>query len=933
MNLIEKISSPHLPLDQRLTTLMEALTLEEKISLLSTKQSAIPRLGIAEYAVGGEAAHGVVDRNGGKTTVFPQPIGLSSTWNKVLLHQVGSVIGDEARIFYQLQHKKTGLTLWAPTIDMERDPRWGRTEEAYGEDPHLTGELSKALIQGMQGDDPFYVKLVAAPKHFYGNNNEKGREDTSNSIDLRNRREYYLKAFEPAFKEAKALSMMTAYNGVNGIPSMQINEIEEIVRNEWGMDGFIVSDGGALTLNVEEYQYYATFEEALADALRKGIDCFVDRKEVVEEAAQKALDKQLIDSSDIDRAIRRMLNVRFRLGHFDQANSANPYHDVSEDRMCSEEHRKLVRKATDESIVLLKNQQHVLPLSKEKTKKIAMIGPTADDVFRDWYTGFPPYKVTPLAGVKKYAADIDISYHNGFDRIMWKEANSQKYLTINEKSQWVVTSQQETAHATLVDEDWGNDWHVFKSVKTNHYLTQMNKSNVFSATKEEIFDWFNREKIRVHTQENGFFKPYNWEGQPITMENDEVVVGQNDASLFEKVIVTNGIEESVRQAKESDVAIVCVGNHPMINGKETEDRPDIDLADYQQRLIRAVYQANPNMVLVVIGSYPFAINWEEEHIPAILYSSHGSQELGNSLAATLFGENNPSGKLSMTWYRNVDQLPAITDYDIRKGKRTYQYAEDNILYPFGHGLSYGRLSYRGFDVDKSVITANDIVSITCTLKNESDSNRDEVVQVYASIKNSYYPRPNKQLVAFEKIHLLPYQEKSILFTIDVEQLKVFDVRSNQFLLEQGNVQFHIGKSSEQFVYHFQPIAVEGEIITGRTLTEITPAENYDDYENILLTKGEFERPCVTADRQGSILFRNVYAKANARLKIRATGRQAQLRTLISDRDNQVLAAVQHINTDQWEDYIVDLDIPEEGTFDIIFEMRGVSMQFIQILEG
>ncbi|SFL52146.1 beta-glucosidase [Gracilibacillus orientalis] len=931
MSIVEKIQSPSLSLENRLSVLMEALTLSEKISLLSTQQSAIPRLGINAYAVGGEAAHGVVDRNGGKATVFPQPIGLSSTWNKPLMHQVGSVIGDEARVFYQLQNEKTGLTLWAPTIDMERDPRWGRTEEAYGEDPYLTGQLSKELIKGMQGDDPFYVKLVAAPKHFYGNNHEKGREDTSNSMDLRNRKEYYLKAFEPAFKEANALSMMTAYNGVNGIPCMQIHEIEEIVRNEWEMDGFIVSDGGALTLNVEEYQYYATFEDALADALKKGIDCFVDRKEIVEEAAKNALDKQLIEPQDMDRAIRRMLKVRFRLGHFDQDPSQNPYHNLPLDVMCSEEHSKLARKATDESIVLLKNDQEFLPLRKNKLEKLAVIGPTANDVFRDWYTGYPPYKVTPLAGIKEYLPDVDISYHDGFDRIVWKPKLSSNHLGVNEENHWVAT-QDDVSHAALVDEDWGNGWHVFKSVKTNHYLTQMEKAPTFSATKEEIFDWFNREKISVRANDQDLYTLNNWNGYPLTVEQNKVTVNEKDAALFEKKIIENGIQEAVDRAKESDVAIVCVGNHPMINGKETEDRQDIKLADYQQRLVQAVYQANPNMVLVVFGSYPFAINWEQDHIPAIIYSSHGSQELGHSLAATIFGGNNPSGKLSMTWYRDADLLPDITDYDIRKGKRTYQYADANILYPFGHGLSYGTVTYQDVHINKNVISENEKISISVTLKNQSDFNRLEVVQVYADVTGGYYPRANKQLVAFEKVLLLPDQEKQITLSMDTDQLKVFDVRTNQFVLEQGMVHFHIGQSSEQFVFTSAPVTIKGEVITRRSLEQLTSAENYDDYEHITLTKGEMERPCVTADQQGWILFRNVQYQSKAKLKVRVKGENGQLSVYANDRKNSPVTT-QKIAANQWTDQIIDWHVQNSEPSDIILEIKQLSIQSIQLMEG
>ncbi|MGN8647444.1 glycoside hydrolase family 3 C-terminal domain-containing protein [Gracilibacillus sp. HCP3S3_G5_1] len=931
MSIVEKIQSPSLPLEERLSTLMEALSLEEKISLLSTKQSAIPRLGIKEYAVGGEAAHGVVDRNGGKATVFPQPIGLSSTWNKALLHQVGSVIGDEARIFYQQQNEKTGLTLWAPTIDMERDPRWGRTEEAYGEDPYLTGQLSKELIKGMQGDDPFYVKLVAAPKHFYGNNNERGREDTSNSIDLRNRKEYYLKAFEPAFKEANALSMMTAYNGVNGIPCMQIHEIEEIVRNEWNMDGFIVSDGGALTLNVEAYQYYTTFEEALADALKKGIDCFVDRKEVVEEAARKALDKQLIQPEDIDRAIRRMLRVRFRLGHFDLDTSKNPYHHLPLHVMCSEKHSKLARKVTDESIVLLKNEEQLLPLQKDKLKKLAIIGPTANDVFRDWYTGYPPYKISPLAGIEDYLSDVEISYHDGFDRMIWKPEHSSNYVGVNKENQWGVMKDDEWS-AVLVDEDWGNNWHVFRSVKTNRYLTQADKNSTFSATKEEVFDWFNREKINVAINDQGLYTLSSWNGYPLTIKAGKVMVNEKDTTLFEKKIIDNGIQTAAARAKESDVAIVCVGNHPMINGKETEDRQDIKLADYQQRLIKEVYQANPNTVLIVIGSYPFAINWEQDHVPAIIYSSHGSQELGHSLAATIFGDNNPSGKLSMTWYQDANQLPDITDYDIRKGKRTYQYVDRNVLYPFGHGLSYGNVSYQDLSINKNVIKENDQVLLSFTLKNENDCNRAEVVQIYASVTGGYYPRATKQLVAFEKVLLLPEEEKRVTVSIDTDQLKVFDVRTNQFVLEQGKVRFHIGQSSDRFLYTFAPVKIKGEVITGRSLQQPTPAENYDDYAKITLTKGEMERPCVTAERPGWILFRNVEQLPNAKLKVRVKGEDGQLNLYINDRESQPVALL-NIDVNQWTDKIIDLPSQGKDSIDIILAINQLSIQSIQLVEG
>ncbi|UOQ85113.1 beta-glucosidase [Gracilibacillus salinarum] len=921
--------SPKLSLEQRVTALMEALTFEEKISLLSTHQSAIPRLGIKEYFIGGEAAHGVVDRQGTKTTVFPQPLGLSNTWNKLLMHQVGSAIGDEARAFYQLKDEKTGLTLWAPTIDMERDPRWGRTEEAYGEDPYLTGVLSTSLIKGMQGDDPFYVKLVAAPKHFYGNNNEKGREDTSNSIDLRNRKEYYLKAFEPAFKEAKALSMMTAYNGVNGIPCMQIQEIEDIVRNEWGMDGFVVSDGGALTLNVEEYQYYDTFAEALADALKKGIDCFVDDKELVEKAAKDAWDRDLLSAADIERAVRRIVTVRFRLGHFDTDSSDNPYAAIDQSVLNHENHQKLVRQVTDESIVLLKNEKRMLPLNRSKVKKLAVIGPTSNQVFRDWYTGYSPYQITPLDGIKNLATETEIVFHDGFDRIAWKTSDTNQYLTIDPTNNW-ITSATNREQAIITDEDWGNDWHVFKSQYTDCYLTQPDKQVTYQADKEEVFDWFNREKIRVMKSGDKAYTLSNWEDQAIITKDEKVIVTGETGTSFEKEIIEDGIQAAVQCAEESDVAVVCVGNHPMINGKETEDREHINLPNYQQRLIEEVYKANQNLIVVVIASYPFAINWAQDHVPAILYSAHGSQELGSSLAALLFGDINPSGKLSMTWPKDSDQLPAITDYDIRKGKRTYQYAEDNILYPFGHGLSYGDVRYDNFDLNKTTIARQDTITLSFRVRNISDFLRDEVIQLYAAVTDSYYDRPNKQLVAFEKVSLKPGEERALHFTISSEQLQVYDIRTNQFILEKGKVQFAIGQSSERLIHRFHPVEIRGEEITGRSLAVETPAENYDDYQNVILTKGEREQPCVTAgETSGSIMFRNVEVMDSNILKVRFKG-NGFIRFHVNEIQD---TPYQQVQTSQWEDILLDMKSLHDDKIQLILEYKQLSIQSVQLQKG
>lgn len=922
-------------LEERLSYLIKELTLDEKISLLSTSQSSIPRLEMKEYHVGGEAAHGVVDRKGGKTTVFPQPIGLSSTWNKELLKQVGSVIGDEARIFYELNDRKTGLTLWAPTIDMERDPRWGRTEEAYGEDPYLTGKLSAELIKGMQGDDPFYIKMVAAPKHFYGNNNEYGREYISNSIDPRNRHEYYLKAFEPAFIDGKALSMMTAYNGVNGIPAMQIHEIKDIVRDEWEMDGFIVSDGGALSLNVDPYHYYDSHAEALADALKKGIDCFVDSKSLVENAAHEALNEKLISEENITVAIKNMLKVRFRLGHFDQDETVNPYHDVDVSKMCSEEHAQVALEATKESIVLLKNDKQTLPLKEEKIKKIAVIGPTADVVYKDWYTGYSPYQITPLEGLQKRLNNAEVTFVNGNDKIAIKSVKDNTYLTINDGNNLRINSSRLSQEACFEMEEWGWDSNLLKSASSKRYVSQQEKKATFEAKNEEAFGWFIKEKIAFHplNKEEQTFHLSTWNGEPLSVSEKKELVAGEKPDIFEKQVLTSGIKEAVKIARSSDAAIVFVGNNPMLNGRETEDRPDITLAEHQQELVKAVFEANPNTIVVVIGSYPFALNWVDEHIPAVLYSAHGSQMLGDSIASILFGDDIPSGKLSMTWYKHVDQLPSIFDYDIIKGNRTYMYFQGDVLYPFGHGLSYADFNYSSLQIQKTLLKSGENLTVSFDVENTSDIEASEVVQLYATVQGSSVKRPQKQLIDFEKVKLKPKEKRTIHLDAESKQLSIWDVNNEQFCLESGRCLLSVGSSSED-IRLIDEIAIKAESLLSRSLRKETKAENYDDYENVFLNKGENNLNCVTSQSSGWICFKNVELSMMNNLKLRATteGMPGLISIRLDHLDTTPIVK-QSVKTDypwEWKSYQVNFDA-EEGLHDVYVYFDGsVSLNTIQI---
>lgn len=923
-------------LEDRLTNLVEQLTIDEKISLLSTSQSHISRLKIQEYNVGGEAAHGVVNRQGGKTTVFPQPIGLSSTWNRELMRRIGDVIGDEARIFYEQNERKTGLTLWAPTIDMERDPRWGRTEEAYGEDPYLTGQLSTALIKGMQGDDPFYIKLVAAPKHFYGNNNEYGRERISNSIDPRNRHEYYLKAFEPAFTEGKALSMMTAYNGINGIPAMQINELKDVVRENWQMDGFIVCDGGALSLNVDEYKYYDSYAEALADALKKGIDCFVDKKELVENAAYEALEKNLVQEKDITIAIRNILKVRFRLGHFDKDSSRNPYDKIDQSKMVSEEHAQLALKATKESIVLLKNNQNMLPLQEEEIHKIAVIGPTADIVYKDWYTGYSPYQITLLEGIQKRCKDKQITFVKGNDKIAIKSLDDQAFLSVSKDNKITATSQTVGAYESFEFEEWGWNGNLLKNKGNNKYLGQTADHSTFAVNSTEVFSWFVREKIGFHPIDKmkQIFHLSTWQGEPLAISNDKQLIAGKKPGEFEKKRLSSGIDEAVKAAKESDVAIVCVGNNPMLNGRETEDRSDIILPEHQQKLLEEVYKVNQNIVVVVIGSYPFAINWAEKHIPAILYSSHGSQMLGEGIASILFGDEVPSGKLSMTWYKDVKQLPSIFDYDIIQGNRTYMYFKDEVLYPFGHGLSYAEFIYHSLHLEDQIISEGNPTHAYVELENNSVFEASEVVQLYATVVDSAVKRPRKQLIDFVKVKLKPNERKIIKLEVWAEQLSIWDVSKERFCLETGSCVLSVGSSSET-IYLTRKITIQGEKLHARSLHQLTNAENYDEYHEVYINKGEDNRNCVTNRINGWIKFKNVeidQENLSFNLRVSTDGMPGKVLIKLDNLGNDPIVEIP-IETDypwEWINKQVEVQM-KKGHHHIFFLFEGpVSLNTIQI---
>ena len=679
--------NPDLPIEQRIDNILSLMTIDEKIECLDTNPS-VPRLGI-KGSGHVEGIHGLTQGGPGKwgrprtvpTTTFPQGIGLGETWDQDLLKQVGQVEGYEARyVFQSPKYNQGGIVIRSPNADLGRDPRWGRTEECYGEDAYFNGAMVVAFTKGLQGDHPTYWQSAALMKHFLANSNENDRDKSSSDFDERLFHEYYALPFQMGVVEGGSRAYMAAYNAVNKVP-MTINPVmQTITRDQWGQDGIICTDAGAMKNLVTAHKHYPDFETAAAASVKAGIGQFLDD---YRDAVRGALKKGLLTEADIDRALRGNFRVMIRLGLLDPP-SRVPYSSIgqeSTDPWLTDKHKALALLATQKSIVLLKNSTNLLPLDKRKLKSIAVIGPRANEVLLDWYSGTPPYAISPLDGIKNA---------------------------------------------------------VGPSVKVNY-------------------------------------------------------AANNDGNA------------AVNIARESDVAIVCVGNHPNggfdnqwakvsvpSEGREAVDRQSITLE--QEELIEAVLRANPRTIVVLKSSFPYAINWTQETVPAILHMALNSQEEGRALASVLFGDYNPAGRLVQTWPRSLAQLPPMMDYDIRHG-RTYMYFDGKPLYPFGYGLSYTTFTYRDLKTSTPSLPAAGAIDVSVRVKNTGKRAGDEVVQLYVRHIDSAVSRPLKELKAFTRVHLRAKEEKTVTLSLPASRLAYWDADADRWTVEKDQVEIIVGGSS------------------------------------------------------------------------------------------------------------------------------------------
>ncbi|MGW2571725.1 glycoside hydrolase family 3 C-terminal domain-containing protein [Streptomyces sp. NPDC001537] len=819
---------PNLSVDARVSDLLSRLTLDEKISLLHQYEPAVPRLGIQSFRTGTEALHGVAWL--GKTTVFPQAVGLASTWDPALLRQVGSAVGDEARGFQQTRPAGWGLNLWAPVVNLLRDPRWGRNEEGYSEDPYLTGAISTAYGTGLTGGDPDHLKTAPTIKHFLANNNEEHRDTTSSELRPRVLKEYDEQAFKPAIEADAATGVMSSYNLVNGRPNTVNPALDDTVRT-WTPERLLnVTDAYAPGNLVGSQKYYGTLTEADAAALKAGIDSFTDNDTdsgPTTTAVKSALSTGLLKESDVDKAAGDVLSVRVRLGEFDPG--GGKYGSIDASVIDSPAHRALARKAATESAVLLKNDG-ALPL--KKTGSAAVVGPLADTLYTDWYSGTLPYAVTPKDGIESKLG-TSVASADGVDRIALKDTATGKYVTAGtgEAGAPLKETADSGTGAQFDVFDWGSGIVTLRSAANGKYVGY--NWSTFVNDQKQPNGWYVQQQFKLERQDDGTYllryagyeTGESWWSNPVYLgptgtDGTLGLVAKDQAAHYTKDLVRSGVEEAVAAVKGKDQAVVVVGSDPSINGREGHDRTDLALAPAQEALVKAVRAANPHTVVIVENSYPTTLGSLQKEVPALLWTTHAGQETGNALADLLYGDANPSGRLTQTWYRSDADLPPILDYDIIKSDRTYQYFTGQALYPFGYGLSYTTFAYSGLR------RVGDGYEVKVT--NTGSRAGAEVVQLYTHQRTSRDKQPLKQLKSFQRVSLKPGESRTVRLQVRPSDLAHWDVTRSKWVVESGTYDVLVGSSSAD-IRARAAWQVKGETIPPRDLSKTTRAENFDDY--------------------------------------------------------------------------------------------------------
>lgn len=859
--------------EERAADLVSRLTPEEKQTLLGNTMSPIPRLGINKYDVWGEALHGIVGRNdnaGMTATSFPNSIAVGSSWDPELIRKEASVIADEARGFNN--ERIFTLTYWSPVIEPARDPRWGRTAESYSEDPFLVSELARGFVRGMMGDDARYLKSVPTGKHYIANNTEYNRHTGNSELDERDMREFYLSPYKSLIEKDDLPSIMTAYNAVNGTPvSASKFLVDSIARKTYGMKGYVTGDCGAIGDIYQGHHFLKDGVEATAAGLKAGVD--IDCGGEYQSNALEALERGLITMADIDRALINMMTIRMRLGEFDPP-SIVPYSRLREDIINDPAHNDLAVEMATKTPVLLKNEvvkngnSKALPLCAKNISTIAVLGPQADRVELGDYSGpiEAHYSISHLKGLRNYIEKhnlpIEVFHAEGGDTRSKTDFFVLRSFTAlkenGDRREYNATEFDDAASGIITNERFGNltlqgikdgDWTAYHNIDMNNLDSLILQLSVMQegGTLEVRVDAPTGNVIASQIIESrSESRPFGRGAVTIPVKvNTLGITGPHDLYFVYREPQAESLDaETLSRIASADVALIFVGTDQN-TGREESDRFSLSLPGNQMNLIKSVASVNPNTIVVMqtMGMVEVEDIKHNDNIPGIIYTGYNGQAQGTAMAKILFGEVNPGGKTSVTWYRSVNDLPEFGDYRLRgdetRNGRTYWYFDKDVSYEFGYGLSYTTFDYGDITISKRDITPYDQITINVDVTNSGEMDGDEIVQVYLKTEDAEsLGRPFKRLKGFKRVTIPAGQTKNVSIDINCSDLWYWDDNKGKITFDQGIYTFEVGASSKDIKGTVEAV-MSGQF---KEVLKTVVAES----DNIILQTGEATQTSLSA---------------------------------------------------------------------------------------
>ena len=825
---------------KRAKEMVAQMTLDEKISQLGSSASAIGRLKIPSYNYyTGEALHGLTQES--PATSFPMPLALAAAWNPEIVLDVYTAVSDEARAYDNRWHR--GLSYYSPaTLNLHRDPRWGRCGEAPGEDPCLASTIAVQMVRGMQGNDPDYLKSTPCSKHYICNNTEDDRTSISPPVDERSFWEYFTRAYRATILEGDVFAVMSAYSGINGIPcSASHFLLTDLLRGQWGFRGYVTSDCDAIDNIYNPHHYADSLPMAAAMAVQAG--CDLNCGGTLQHHLRKAVDQELISEDTISLSVERLFTVRVLLGLFDPPSKVR-YTEIPFEVVDSPKHRELALEAARQSLVLLKNDSQFLPLDKNGLKKIAVIGPMAGICHLGGYSGAPGIAISPYRGIaEKLGIIVKPSYIPASDMV---SCDGEIHLQASSEGEMNLGFVSNNTWAEFPKADFTGKTGFQARVSADSsggtievHLDKYDGPIACTLTVPNTGDW--QKWIDVSAPLTGitgehsiFLKFAGGDGYLLNVERlqlNPVTPVQTPAGL-PQVVLKPGcaaagkekdearIQEAVEAAKDADVVVLVCGIGEAVC-REGHDREDLTLSGAQPELIKAVVAANPKTVLVLSTINSLSIEWEQQNIPAILCATCAGQAQGAAIADVLFGDYNPGGKLPCTWYRSVDQLPDKHDYNIHKG-RTYMYFDGDPLYHFGYGLSYTTFKLDNLKLAAEALGPGEKTMVSADVANTGSRAGAEVVQLYVTAPSSPVKRPIKQLAGFQRVELQPGEKKTVVFELPYTEQAFWywDVDARKFVVQPGAAKILIGNSSAN-------ILLTGDL-TLNPATEMLPQPDWVD---------------------------------------------------------------------------------------------------------